>query len=528
VKDPQIAISYSATETSFEATGDQLHYSIEVRNTGNLTVAGLTLASTGDLAISGSAITSLAPGETTNYTGVHTVSQADLEAGKVVRAINATGSTPDRQSVHAFGNELTITGVQYPELSTVASSVETVYSLVGEVIHYNILVRNSGNVSIISTAVTDPNAVIISARPNTILLPGETFTVLANHTVTQADLDAGEIVSVATSTGFDLQGNTIEKKGNPVTVLAIQRREMSIENSSVQPLFRNVGEVVNYNLVVTNTGNITLYTIELADPTILLNNLTPLASLLPGKAYSLTGSHIITQEDMDAGKVISIVTAKGLDINGKSVENSSNKVTIFGNQRPDMMARTATSDSTYNSVGQVIRYSVVIRNTGNVTMNDIHVTDAKVLLDFSNTIASLAPGATDSLVAEHRVTLADINAGKIVTAGIAHGTSLASGESSYISNPVTVRLSIDNYNLNNFPNPFAYETTISFDLPAKGEVILKVLDVTGREVGEIDRKEFNQGRNFVNWRTYDMQKGMYILKLYYNGNQAIRMISIMN
>ncbi|MFA5814863.1 MAG: Calx-beta domain-containing protein [Bacteroidales bacterium] len=417
LKDPQLTTRFSATETSFKAVGDQIHYTIEVDNTGNLSVSDIVLSSQGDLTISGSPVLNLAPGNTARLSAVYTITVADLDAGKVVRAVNASGKDPDKQPVSVPGNEISVMGLQNPELSTIATAAETSFSQVGEVIHYNIKVKNSGNVSLISTAVTDPNAVIITVRPITILVPGESVVVTASHTITQADLDAGKVVSVATSAGFDLKGNTIEKKGNIVTVIGLQRHKLTVSNTASQSIFKNIGDV--------------------------------------------------------------------------------------------------------------IVYIVVVKNTGNVSMNDIYVTDAKVLLDFSRTIASLAPGETDSVMAELRVTLADINAGKIVTAGIAHGYTLTS-QKSYMSNEVIVRLSIENYNLSNFPNPFAYETTIVFDLPEKGEVILKVYDITGKEVGQIDKREFNQGRNFAHWNTFDTQKGLYILKMYYNSDLAVRVISVIN
>jgi len=418
MKDPELTTRISATETSFKAVGDQIHYSIEVNNTGNQSVSDIVLSGEGDLTISGSSITDLVPGESANLSAIYTITLTDLDAGKVVRAVNASGKDPDKQQVEVPGNELTVVGLQNPELSTIASALESSFSVVGEVIHYNILVKNSGNVSIISTAVTDPNAVIISVRPNTILLPGESFMVLAAHIITQADLDTGKVVTVATSAGFDLKGNTIEKIGNNVTVI--------------------------------------------------------------------------------------------------------------GEQHPELNATTATSVPAYKNEGDMIVYTVVVKNTGNVTMNDIYLTDAKALLDFSRQITSLAPGETDSVKAEYRVTIDDVNAGNIMTTGIVYGYSLTNGKSSYMSNEVIVRLTVENYNLKNFPNPFVYETTIVFDLPEKGEVILKIYDITGKEVGQIDKQEFNQGRNFVNWKTLDTQKGLYILKMYYNGDQAVRVISVTN
>ncbi|MFH0894212.1 MAG: T9SS type A sorting domain-containing protein, partial [Bacteroidota bacterium] len=297
--------------------GQEINYTIVVKNSGNVSLTDIDLSSQGDLTFSGSPVINLAPGKSAELSALYTVTVADLDAGNIVKSVNVTGKDPDKQPVGTSSNAITVIGLQDPELSTIASALETNFSMVGEVIHYNILVKNSGNVSIISTAVTDPNAVIITARPNTILLPDESFMVSATHTITQADIDANMVVSEAKAVGFDLHGNTIEKLGN--------------------------------------------------------------------------------------------------------------KVTVFGS-----------------------------------------------------------------------------------------------------ANDVPVRLATVNFNLSNFPNPFSYETTIVFDLPENGKVILKVYDMTGREVGQIDQQEFNQGRNYVHWKTFNTQKGLYILKMYYNGNQAMKMISIIN
>ena len=144
-----------------------------------------------------------------------------MDAGKIVRSVNAFGQDPHQQPVSTASNQTSITGIQMPELTAVAAPVSATFSEVGEVISYHIEVKNSGNVSLISTAVTDPNAVIISVRPNVILMPGESFPVTATHIVTQADMDAGKVVTVAKAEGFDLAGHTIGKPANQVTVYGV-------------------------------------------------------------------------------------------------------------------------------------------------------------------------------------------------------------------------------------------------------------------------------------------------------------------
>jgi hypothetical protein len=528
VQNPQLTTVVKVAENSFKAAGDQIHYTIEVSNPGNLPVTDIGLLAQGNIAVSNNGLLSLEPGKTEVVTADYTITAADLDAGKIVGAVYATGYDPGKQPVHATGNEVTVNGLQYPKLSTVATALETSFSAVGEVIHYRIQVKNSGNVSIISTAVTDPNAVIIDARPVTNLAAGESVTISAEHLVTQADMDAGKVVTVAKAEGFDLKGNTIDKKGNPVTVSGIQRHELTVQNTPSQLLFKQVGEVIHYSLLVRNSGNVSLKTIGVTDPVLLPATPDPIAGLLPGEAISVAASHTVTQADMDAGMIVSQAKAAGFDLYGKPVENYGNNVTVVGEQRPELTAATATSVPAFKKEGEKIAYTVVVKNTGNVTMTGISITDAKVLLDFSRPMATLAPGETDSVTAVHSVTIDDIIAGKIVTAGIAHGYALSSGKHSYLSNEVIVRLAIENYNLTNYPNPFAYETTISFDLPENGRVILRVYDITGREVGQISQQEFSEGRNFVHWKTLDTQKGIYILKMYYQGNQVVRVLSVVN
>jgi uncharacterized repeat protein (TIGR01451 family) len=522
--EPGLTARITAEERTFRSSGDQIHYTIEVKNTGNLTVSDITMPGS-DLDITGSPVIRLLPGEKALLTGIYTVTPADIENGKVVRSVQAYGKDPRSQAVAALSNEVTVAALQLPELSAEARALQSTYSQVGEVIRYNITVTNTGNVSIISTAVRDTNAFIVSARPNVILMPGESFEATAAHIVTQEDIDAGQIVTLSIAAGFDLNGNTIEKSAQWITVYAIQRSELEVTSSSGTSLFRKVGEVIEYSIRVKNFGNISVFNTLVSDSIAIMADNQPVGKLQPGESAFLTAYHTVTQADLDAGEIVSISKAAGSDLNGKPVGKSGNRLVIKGDQRQELVTSTRTSVSTYRNEGDLIEYTVVVRNTGNVTMRNITVTDAKVMLYFNAAIASLAPGETDSLKAVHRITLDDINAGKIITAGIAHGY-LNTREYSYMGNDVTVKMLIDNYNLSNFPNPFNYETTIVFDLPEKGEVFLKVYDMTGREIGHIDPKEYNEGRNYVTWRTLDTPKGLYVVRLYYNGNQATRMMMI--
>jgi uncharacterized repeat protein (TIGR01451 family) len=100
-------------------------------------------------------------------------------------------------------------------------------------------------------------------------------------------------------------------------------------------------------------------------------------------------------------------------------------------------------------------------------------------------------------------------------------------ESSSGIDPNTNITSFD-LNLQNYPNPFSYQTTIAFELPEAGTAILKVYDMVGQEVGQIDQTEFNRGMNKVVWNSVTIQKGMYILRMVYKGRMTAKTITIVN
>ena len=65
----------------------------------------------------------------------------------------------------------------------------------------------------------------------------------------------------------------------------------------------------------------------------------------------------------------------------------------------------------------------------------------------------------------------------------------------------------------NYPNPFNPTTTVSFDLPKKSFVSLKVFDVIGREVATIVSKEMSAGSYSRQWNAENIPSGVYFYRL---------------
>jgi hypothetical protein len=65
----------------------------------------------------------------------------------------------------------------------------------------------------------------------------------------------------------------------------------------------------------------------------------------------------------------------------------------------------------------------------------------------------------------------------------------------------------------NYPNPFNPSTTISFAIPSKAYVTLKVFDIMGREVATIVSEELSAGNYSRQWNAANMSSGIYFYRL---------------
>ncbi len=70
--------------------------------------------------------------------------------------------------------------------------------------------------------------------------------------------------------------------------------------------------------------------------------------------------------------------------------------------------------------------------------------------------------------------------------------------------------------LRNYPNPFNPATSITFTLPARARVALKIYDLLGKEVATLLDKELPAGNHTQTWNASDAPTGEYICRLQVN------------
>ena len=233
----------------------------------------------------------------------------------------------------------------------------------GETITYTLSVTNNGNVTISNLTITDP-LVTVMGGPLATLAPGATdnTTFTATYIITQADIDAGMVTNTATANGTDPNGDPVtddsddptdltdtddDNDGDPEdpTVTTIDAvPQLQVTKVGTVDLGANngldEGDVINYNLVVTNTGNVTITGISLTDPNADLGSIscTPMTAfdLDPGASAMCTAVHTITAGDIATGSVTNTATAEGMDPNGDPVTDDSDDPNDPTDIDPDM------------------------------------------------------------------------------------------------------------------------------------------------------------------------------------------------
>ena len=431
-QNPALSLEKTADLDQVSAVGEVITYTFTVTNTGNVTLSGIAINDDQIDAAATCAATTLAPGEITECTGSHTVTQADIDAGEIVNIATATGMPPTGDDpVVSEPAEDTVPGpVAGPSLAVLKEADVASYSKVGDVLTYTFTVTNNGNVTIDDIAINDEQLDAPATCTGLSLAPGESMTCTGTHTVTQADLDAGEVLNVATSTGTPPGGgDPITSPPDDVTVPGKPTPGLGLEKTSTTASYTAAGQAIDYVFTVTNTGNVTLSNITIADGLLDAPAVCKATTLKPGESTTCTGSYTATQADVDAGAVTNIATAIGDPPGGGDpVVSPPDSVTVPDERFPSLTVEKSATAAKFAKVGDVIDFTFKVTNTGNVTMSGIVVNDAKIDAAATCPTTTLAPGQAVTCKGSHKVTQADVDAGEFHNVATTTGTPPGGGD----------------------------------------------------------------------------------------------------
>ena len=260
--------------------------------------------------------------------------------------------------------------------------------------------------------------------------PGAEVTATATYTVTEQDIVNGTFTNNVTVTfsGVDDKftgTDTVDELEDANPHMTITKTTVGAEEGHIYKL----GEVINYKITATNDGNLTLTNVKVEDALTgnVGENAFTIDTLAPDEAQTFDVRYVVTENDVLEGKVINNATGTATD----PTDPDEPKTPVTPGEKEDpietpnpSLAVVKTSDKTgVVKLGETITYTITVTNNGNVTINDIEVTDELTgnTGDNAFTIDRLAVGETKQFTATYTVTEDDILEGIIVNRATATG-----------------------------------------------------------------------------------------------------------
>jgi len=321
----------------------------------------------------------------------------------------------------ADGDDATGTPEVAPGIRITKTADVPSYAAVGDIINYTFLVENIGSVQLTNIVVTDSfitgtvncGGVTSLPRPTGTPPSPTQMTCTGQHVVTQANLDndvvfvnTAEVTAVPTEGTIGSVSGTLSIPGPDIDPVLTLTKVASKTTDAV------LGDLITYTYTVKNDGELTIENVTVSDvhngtgalssilgDSIIVNTNSlstdaaidgSIDSLAPGDSATFTATYAITQDDVDAGvDITNTATATGTPKRGTLVDPTANAVVEVIAPDPKMTVVKATT-SVPTQAGDTLVYTFTIANTGNVSINNIVVTDAKCA-----TTPSLTSGDTD-------------------------------------------------------------------------------------------------------------------------------------
>lgn len=290
----------------------------------------------------------------------------------------------------------------------------------GDQVTYSFTVKNTGSTVLTNIYITDSQA-IVTGGPILMLNPGvtNTTTFTAVHTLTQEDIDAGEVINTAVVTASTPDGPDITAEATDTTAIP-QLADIDLIKSGTPDFgpdgVAQAGEHIFYFFLVVNTGNVTLQNVTLADPMVSVTG-GPVAVMPPDVPFHnvFYADYMVTQADIDSGVVVNTATVTGLAPSGQPVFHTDDHIQPLGQVMFIDMEKIGEPHFGADGIpqaGETISYTYLVTNTSNVTLTNITISDPLVPPS-GGPIPILLPGAADDTTfsATYTLTQADVDSG---------------------------------------------------------------------------------------------------------------------
>jgi len=442
VQHPSLGLD-GATVSSFSRAGDPVSFVYQLVLNGNVTLTDVTLESSQAAPTPGvlcaRTVPPAGPGGPMNNTFFCTVrtvaTQADIDAGFIADATRLVATTPSGE-LFALPPVVTVGRAQGAgpvppttgAISLAKSAAPAEFVGAGQTLNYSYLVTNTGPVALSGVHVVDglPGLTPV-ACPATTLAPGAAMTCTASYLTTVAATNVGQVRNDAFAYGA-APGSPPVLSAPAVTTTPgrpAQQPDPGIALvAQVEPTIAPATQqVLHYTYLVTNTGNLPLGNVRVAEALRTGSISCPADSLPPGASMSCTADYSITQQDVARGSVDSQAVVTGQPPSGAPVTSPPAGTTATLLPRETISLRKSTAQTSFTGPGEPIDFTYVATNPSDQPLTNVFVYDALAGVSPVHCAAtSLAPGQSTTCTARYVTTRADADKGTLSNSAWAAGT----------------------------------------------------------------------------------------------------------
>ncbi len=329
------------------------------------------------------------------------------------------------------------------ELTLTKTAVQETYDAVGDVIDYDFVVENTGEAAVAGPVTIDDDLTSDESCPAVTTVgdndgdldPGESVTCGATYTITQADLDAGQVENVASASADGITSNE-----DGVTVPALQDYALSLKKTASPLTYREAGDEIDYSYAVKNIGNVTL-----AGPVTVADDKAdgvscPALSTIgdedsdldPDETVVCTVTYTITADDVAEGSVTNTATATA-----DGIDSNEDSATVESDRDESLSLVKSVDETEYSQTpGDVLHYAFAVTNNGNVRLaGPVVIDDSRTddescpdLSEVGNEDGFLDPEETVVCTATYTTTADDIEAAAVGNVATATADGVTSPE----------------------------------------------------------------------------------------------------
>jgi len=394
---PLPGISVTKTGDQLSKAGDEVTYTVEIENTGNVALAVDSVIDTLKGDITSNFTSPLGVGGSTSYSYTYTVPNG--AADPLLNEVAVNAHMVDHAEIATSGSSSHSVELFQPSFEVTKSGPSVV--MIGSTVTYTYTIKNNSSADspkLVLEAINDNVLGDLSSYAPANLIPGEEVTFTADYRVTVA----GTLTNVVTAT-YGVEGFPNKLVGSDDHTLFVADPKLKVTKTGDQ--LSKAGDEVTYTVEIENTGNVALAVDSVIDT--LKGDITSNFTSPLGVGGSTSYSYTYTVPNGAADPLLNEVAVNAHMVDHAEIAtsgSSSHSVELF---QPSF--EVTKSGPSVVMIGSTVTYTYTIKNNSSADSPKLvlEAINDNVLGDLSSYApANLIPGEEVTFTADYRVTVA--------------------------------------------------------------------------------------------------------------------------